>query len=390
MPSYRAESLSPDVPRKVIVEDHSLIDVFKDSASFAKVMSYLQSCSDAVASVPREQRVTPTVAECCPTVRYLVEVFFPFLDQLVTDIPLEDLAQQRFGNKAKRTFHLRMEEQLPAHMEALVRTLPVGAAVDGKTLTSRPAPYSYTYATQGGGERSAEEVSRLAVELGEYIKDSFGNAVRLDYGSGHELHFFIALMICLEEHGDMGGTLHDTPPDLVPLAVPPPPPVPVESREATRRLRQEFVFYAFWTYLDFMRRVQTHYSLEPAGSHGVWGLDDYHFIPYIFGGAQLIGADEPRGAGVILPKHICDKKLVAQYKDSYMYFGMVQWILDNKHGPFHEHSSMLYNISGVPFWHKVYGGMIKMFAVEVLSKFNVNQHLLFGRHLPWNTKTLPE
>lgn len=127
--------------------------------------------------------------------------------------------------------------------------------------------------------------------------------------------------------------------------------------------------------MALMRNVQLYYKLEPAGSHGVWGLDDYQFLPFLWGAAQLVDTPE------IAPKHIHQRTLVDQYAPDYLYFAGIQFILQVKKGPFHEHSPLLNDISSVQTWAKVNSGLIKMYTDEVFKKHVVIQHFLFGKLL---------
>ncbi|KAK4701429.1 serine/threonine-protein phosphatase 2A activator, partial [Phenoliferia sp. Uapishka_3] len=208
-----------------------------------------------------------------------------------------------------------------------------------------------------------------ANELSVYFCESWGNRERVDYGSGMELNF-ICWLLCLRKLGILK----------------------VEDDKAT-------VARVFWRYMKITRMLQTTYWLEPAGSHGAQGLDDYHFAVFIFGSSQL------RGHKYIKPKAIHDNDILEEYSKDYMYLGYINYINSIKTASLRWHSPMLDDISGVSgtfrlkknscpltflpasaqvkTWDKVNSGMLKMYKAEVLAKLPVAQHFLFGSLLPY-------
>lgn len=127
-----------------------------------------------------------------------------------------------------------------------------------------------------------------------------------------------------------------------------------------------------------MRLIQEKYCLEPAGSHGVWGLDDYQHLAFLFGASQLCRSQR------YLPESIHEEQAMRD-KDDYMYFGCIKFIKDVKKGVhFQESSPILNDISAVASWEKVTTGLFKMYNAEVIAKHPVIKHLKFGSLLAFN------
>lgn len=114
-------------------------------------------------------------------------------------------------------------------------------------------------------------------ELSHHFRTSFGSGPRLDYGTGHELSFLAYLLILR-----LVGVL--TPED-----------------------EQALVTRVFVAYLAVARKLQKVYRLEPAGSKGVWGLDDHQHLVYLWGASQLrsklVSTEITPDSSSLLPSH---------------------------------------------------------------------------------------
>jgi len=236
------------------------------------------------------------------------------LSKWVDDIPPTQ-QPTRFGNKAYRDWFDKMDE---TSVDMMKNILP-------------------------------EELQEASGEIAAYWILSFGNRTRIDYGTGHETNFS-TWMCCFDQLGLLNHV-----DDYYVL-----------------------VTRVFNVYLKLMRKLQTVYWLEPAGSHGVWSLDDYQFLPFYWGSSQLIGVNQ------FTPISVKDHEIVDENCEKYIYFGCIKFITTVKTGLFEEHSPILDSISNVVHWLKVNQGMMKMYKAEVLGKFPVMQHFLFGTLLPWN------
>lgn len=331
-------------PKKQI-NDGEDVNFFLTSKGYADIMTWLLQLNAAMfpkktASSYRTWSLHDEAVALSDPVQKLRSLLRK-LDAVIDEAP-PDPGPRRFGNVSFRKWFEIVEQRLPVWLDEVIH-----------------------FEVLSFGKDDGEDVSAKD-ELVAYLLGSFGSAQRLDYGTGHELSF----LAFLGGIWKLGGFAETDP--------------GVEERG--------IVIGVVEPYLALIRRLILTYTLEPAGSHGVWGLDDHSFVPYIFGSAQLSPpirspADIP-GEGSLPdapdPGDVAKLNVVQRERKTNMYFSAIGFIYDVKKGPFWEHSPILYDISGVKAgWAKINKGMLKMYNAEVLSKFPVVQHFPFGSLFCW-------
>ncbi|CAG9576092.1 unnamed protein product [Danaus chrysippus] len=309
----KVERKAPTLPiNHRFLEPEKAVKSITDMAIWEKSEAYMEY-TGFIATLNEAIKGKPLSVDCIisDNVKKIVELLDK-LDKLIDEFPPIE-QPQRFGNTAFRDWLLKVKSKSTQFLQDAI-DLPLHLAIP---------------------------------EIKVYLEESFGNATRIDYGTGHEMSF-IMFLCCIYKIGVLV----------------------VEDNVAT-------VFLIFNKYLQIVRRLQQTYRMEPAGSHGVWSLDDYQFVPFIWGSSQLI--DQPR---IYPPVKFLEDDIIDKYADEYMFLSCIKYIKEVKKGPFAEHSNQLWSISAVGSWSKINQGLIKMYKKEVLAKFPVIQHVLFGSLLP--------
>ena len=287
--------------------------------------------------------------------------------RLVVDEEAVDGEHDGHGHEAETS------SQMPQpHIHSLPKNLPAKVVESLKARGEWPSEqpqhthdgqsHQHTDGEGGGGDQTvtdgevsdSELLDRVVSCIALYLNASFGDRQRIDYGTGHELNFVCFLYT------------------LTAIRF-----VPVDAAATTADSGSSDYFTAlalvvFPRYLSIMRRLQSAYLLEPAGSRGVWGLDDYSFLPFLLGSSQLV--DHPH----IRPRSVRYPEVLEQYSRDYLYCDAVRWVLSVKSVSFAEHSPMLNDITSVKGgWQQVNAGLWRMYEQEVLRKYPIVQHFIF-------------
>ena len=400
-PSMAQQETHTIEPQRYIYSDSDLAH-FKNSSAKRDLLGFVSSLGRSCATTTLEPPFDPNrpLLGLSPGMATLHGALTCMADTWVRDIPPASRERARFGNQAFRLWHQRLEQRSFTIIKAILDshlTYLAGIQQQQQANTSKSSSFSVTFdyhilqecsnlgiqaaaaAATSATETLSETVephslkvtSQDAIihELQAHLHLSFGQPIRLDFGTGHESCFYIFLL-CLFKLGIFGymdPNLNPSPNSMAPVAL-----------SITTQ------------YLRVCRGLQADqgYMLEPAGSHGVWGIDDYHCIPFYIGACQLqqaikycsLESMQQHLLGELIKPSIIhrDDVLQSDLASIFIYLGCIKFVKSLKKVAFFESSPVLNDISHCPDWVKVSSGLLRLYEGDVLDRISVVQHFVFG------------
>jgi serine/threonine-protein phosphatase 2A activator len=174
-----------------------------------------------------------------------------------------------------------------------------------------------------------EQVSDLSTNISKniidadsfrYLSNSFGNKIRMDFGTGHELNFLCFLFVNYKK-----------------------------KEIALNEVSQILKFY-----FSLVKLFIKKFNVEAAGSRGVWSIDDYLLLPYLLGSVENFNSPLPIdliSGGMF--KEACEGN----------------------------RSVMLKEMCKLT-WPQINIGLYRMYVDEVLGRYVVTQHFIYTHELP--------
>lgn len=187
------------IPEKMIQTD---LDVknFVEGPTGRLFQGYLASLCD---SIQGKKLSDPCdVSATCQAIISLLDA----LEKWVDEIPPAKVAL-RYGNPSYRIWQERLQQQGPRLAfdliaEAVREQREAQAATD--SVANQRVDGGNEAAAAGAASAAvvldSDAVAGAALETFSYLADSFGNATRIDYGTGHEANF-MAWLLCLTRLG---------------------------------------------------------------------------------------------------------------------------------------------------------------------------------------------
>ncbi|KAI8041107.1 serine/threonine-protein phosphatase 2A activator [Drosophila gunungcola] len=190
-------------------------------------------------------------------------------------------------------------------------------------------------------------------ELGQYLRRSFGNAKSLDFGPANELMFLFFLCGLFR-----AGIL-----------------LAKDTLAAALML--------FDRYVHLVRRMVAIYALQTA-KDPVCSIDDFIFMPYLWGAAQL-SLEAP-----FSPLQCEQAKVLESQRQDYMIVELVDFLLrTGGGGQLSQVAFQLWSILSIPTWAQVYMGFERNVVDNLLCSFHTVQHAIFGELMSFESAVSP-